>query len=97
MRYTSHLTWKDFLRERLGELEIIVLTNKNNADNISELWELWSVGAPSLAGVSPTKQMHEALVERRMPMDTSIWAHNLSLEPFYLAIASKSNIVDNKY
>jgi len=55
------------------------------------------VGAPILAGVSPTKQMHEALVERTMPMDTSIWARNLSLDPFYLAVASKSNIGDNKY
>jgi len=50
-----------------------------------------------LAGVSPTKQMRKALVEWTMPMDTSIWARNLSSDPFYLAIASKSNIVDNKY
>jgi len=55
------------------------------------------VGTPILAGVSPTKQMREALVERTIPMDTSIWARNLSLDPFYLVIASKSNIVDNKY
>ena len=32
-----------------------------------------------------------------MPMDTSIWARNLSSDPFYLTIVSKSNIVDNKY
>jgi len=55
------------------------------------------VDAPNLAGVSPTKQMRTALVEWTMLMDTSIWARNLSLDPFYLAIASKSNIVDNKY
>jgi len=55
------------------------------------------VGTPILVGVSPTKQMREALVDWTMPMDTSIWARNLSLDPFYLAIASKFNIVDNKY
>jgi len=64
---------------------------------MSELRELLSVGTPILAGVSPTKRMPKALVERTMPMDTSIWAHNLSSDPFYLAIASKSNILDNKY
>jgi len=42
--------------------------------------------------------MPEAFVERTTPMDTSIWAHNLSSDSFYPAIASsKSNIVDNKY
>jgi len=41
--------------------------------------------------------MPEALVEWMMPMDTSIWARNLPLDPFYLAIAIKSNVVDNKY
>jgi len=66
-------------------------------DKISELWELQSVGTPILAGVSPTKQMRKALVEWTMPMDTSIWARDLSSDPFYLAIASKSNVVDNKY
>jgi len=55
------------------------------------------VGTPILAGVSPTKQMRKALVEWTMLMDTSIWARNLSLDHFYLVIASKSNIVDNKY
>jgi len=84
------------LKLQLGELEIVVSTNKINTDDISELRELWSVGTPILAGVSPTKQMPEALVERTMPMDTSIWACNLSSDPFYLAIASKSNVVDNK-
>jgi len=64
---------------------------------MSELRELRSVGTPILAGVSPTKQMRKALIEWTMPMDTSIWARNLSLDPFFLAIASKSNIVDNKY
>jgi len=64
---------------------------------MSELQELRSVGTPILAGVSPTKQMRKALVEWTMPMDTSIWARNLSSDPFYLAIASKSNVVDNKY
>jgi len=54
------------------------------------------VGAPVLAGASPTKQMREALVERAMPMDASIWARNLSLDPFCPAVASKSNVVDNK-
>jgi len=56
------------------------------------------VSTPILAGASasPTKQMPEALVERTMPMDTSIWARNLSSDPFNLAIANKSNIVDNK-
>jgi len=66
-------------------------------DKVSELRELRSVSTPILAGVSPTKQMREALVEWTMPMDTSIWARNPSSDPFYLAIASKSNIVDNKY
>jgi len=55
------------------------------------------VSTPILAGVSPTKQMRKALVEWTMPMDTSIWARNLSSDPFYLAIASKSNVVDKKY
>jgi len=64
---------------------------------MSELRELWSVGTPILAGASPTKQIPEALVERTMPMDTSIWARNLSLDPFCLAIASESYVVDNKY
>jgi len=41
--------------------------------------------------------MRKALVEWTMPMDTSIWARNLSSDPFYLAIASKSNVVDKKY
>jgi len=59
--------------------------------------ELRSVGTPFLAGASPTKQMRKALIEWTMPVDTSIWARNLSSDPFYLAIASKSNIVDNKY
>jgi len=63
---------------------------------MSELGELRSVGAPVLAGASPTKQMREALVERAMPMDASIWARNLSLDPFCPAVASKSNVVDNK-
>jgi len=96
MRFTFHSTWKDFLRDNSWGLEIIELTNENNADKISELWELRSVGTP-IAGVSPTKQMPEALVEQTMLMNTRIWARNLSLDPFYLAIASKSNIVDNKY
>jgi len=61
MRFTSHSTWKDFLKGQLGGLEIVVLTNKINADNISELWELRSVSAPILAGVSATKQMPKAL------------------------------------
>jgi len=61
----------------------------------SELGELWSLGTPILAGVSPTKQIPEALVERTMPMDASNWARNLSLDPFCLAHASKSNVVDN--
>jgi len=78
-------------------LEIVDLSNKNNTDKVSELWELQSVSTPILAGVSPTKQMPEALIERTMLMDTSIWAHNLLSDPFYLAIASKSNVVDNKY
>jgi len=64
---------------------------------VSELRELRSVGTPILAGVSPTQQMPEALVEQTMPMDTSIWARNLSSDPFYLANANKSNIVGNKY
>jgi len=34
--------------------------------------------------------MPETLVEQTMRMDTSIWARNLSSDPFYLAIASKS-------
>jgi len=55
------------------------------------------VSTPILAGVSPTKQMRKALVEWTMPMDKNIWAHNLSSDPFYLAIASKSNVADNKY
>jgi len=55
------------------------------------------VGTPILAGVSPAKQMPEALVEPTMPMDTISWARNLSSDPFHLAIASKSNNVDNKY
>jgi len=97
MCFASHSTWKDFLKGQLGELEIVVLTNKNIADNVSELQELWSVGAPILAGVSPTKQMPEALVVWMMPMDTSSWARNLSPDPFYRAYTSKSNIVDNKY
>jgi len=63
---------------------------------MSELRELWSVGTPVSAGVSPTKQMRKALVEWTMPMDASIWARNLSSDPFYLAVASKSNVVDNK-
>jgi len=54
------------------------------------------VSIPILAGVPPTKQMPEALIERTMPMDASSWARNLSLDPFYLACASKSNVVDNK-
>jgi len=75
-----------------------MLTNEINADNISELRELRSVSAPILAGVSPTKQMPKALVERTMLMDTNIWARNLSSDPFfYLAHASKSNGADNKY
>ena len=65
-------------------------------DKTSGLRKLRSVGAPILAGVSPTKQMREALVERTMPMDTSTWARNLSLDPFCLAIASESNVVDDK-
>jgi len=63
---------------------------------MSELRELRSLGAPVLAGASPTKQMPEALVEWTMPIDTSIWACDLSLDPFCLAVASKSNVVDNK-
>jgi len=55
------------------------------------------VGTPILAGASTTKQMPEALVEQTMPIDTNIWARNLSSDPFYLAIARKSNVVDNKY
>jgi len=55
------------------------------------------VSTPIIAGKSPTKQMREALVKWTMPMDTSIWARNLSSDPFYLASASKSNIVCNKY
>jgi len=55
------------------------------------------VSTPIIAGKSPTKQMREALVKWTMPMDTSIWARNLSSDPFYLANASKSNIVCNKY
>jgi len=68
MCFTSLLTWKDFLKGQLGELEVIVLTNDINSDNISELRELSSVSTPILAGVSPTKQMPEALVEQTMPM-----------------------------
>jgi len=63
---------------------------------MSELRELRSVNTPILAGVSPTKQMRKALVEWTMPMDTIIWARNLVSDPFYLAVANKSNIVDNK-
>jgi len=63
---------------------------------MSELRELRSVGTPVLAGASPTKQMRKALVEWTMPMDTIIWARNLSSDPFYLAVASESNVVDNK-
>jgi len=55
------------------------------------------VSTPILAGASPTKQMRKALVEQTMPMDTSIWARNLSSDPFCLAIASESNVVDNKH
>jgi len=84
------------LIERLKDLKSLH-KQQNNTDKISELGELRSVGTPIIAGVSPTKQIHEALVERTMPMDTSIWAHNLSSDPFYLAIASKSNVVDTKY
>jgi len=61
-----------------------------------ELQELRSVGTPILAGLSPTKQMYEALVEWMMPMGTSVWARNLSLDPFYPVYGSKSNIVDDK-
>jgi len=71
--------------------------NESNTNKMSELRELRSVSAPILAGASPTKQMPEALVERTMPTDTSNWARNLSSDPFYPAIASKSNVVDNKY
>jgi len=85
------------LKLQLGQLEIVVLTDEINTDNMSELRELWSVSTPIIAGVSPTKQMPEALVERTMPMDTSIWACNLSSDPFYLANASKSYVVGNKY
>jgi len=73
------------------------MSNENNTDKISELRELRSAGTPILAGVSPTKQMRKALVVWTMPMDTSIWARNLSSDPFYLDIASKFNDVDNKY
>jgi len=62
---------------------------------MSSLRELRSVSTPVLAGASPTKQMREALVEWTMPIDASIWAHVLSSDPFYLAIASKSNVVDD--
>jgi len=48
---------------KLVGLEMVVLMNKINTDNISELRELRSVGTPILVGVSPTKQMSEALVE----------------------------------
>ena len=41
--------------------------------------------------------MRKALVKWTMPMDTSIWARNLSSDRFYLAVASKSNVVDIKY
>jgi len=73
------------------------VNNENNTDKISKLRELRSVGTPILAGASPTKQMRKALVKWTMPMDTSIWARNLSSDRFYLAVASKSNVVDIKY
>jgi len=72
------LDLKGLLERTTWGLKIAMLTNENNTDKISELRELRSVGAPILAGVSPTKQMHEALVEQTMLMDTSIWARNLS-------------------
>jgi len=97
MHFASHSTWKDFLKGQLGEIEIVVLTNKNNADKTSKLQELWSVSTPISAGISPTKQMPKAIVERTMPMDAISWARNLSSDPFYLACSSKSNVVDNKY
>ena len=85
------------MKGQLGELEIVVLMNKNNADSISELRELRSVGPPILAGVSSTNQMPEALVEQTMLMDASSWACNLSPDPFYIVCASNFNVVDNKY
>ena len=93
---TNVLCFSLNLKGLLGELEIVVLTNENSADDASELREFRSVGAPILAGVSPTKQMPKALVERTMPMDASSWAHNLTSDPFCPAHASKSNIVDDK-
>jgi len=85
------------LKGQLGEHEIVALTNENNADDVSELRELWSVSAPILADMSPTKQMPKAMVEQMMLMDASSWARNLSSDTFYLACNSKSNVVDIKY
>jgi len=44
----------------------------------------------------PQNKCARQLVEQTMRMDASIWGRNLSLDPFCLAIASKSNVVDNK-
>ena len=48
---------------QLGELEIEATTYELTADMLFRLRELRSVSAPNVAGVSPTKQMPEALVE----------------------------------